>query len=578
MTFRPEAGLLLADKYRLLERIGRGGMGQVWTAVHAQLDRVVAIKFIDPGLVLQDNVRARFEREALTAARLQSQHIVRIYDHGIDGDTPYIVMELLEGEDLAERLNRQGRMPLATAVPLLVQAAKGVQYAHDKGVIHRDLKPRNLFMARDGDDEVVKILDFGVAKVDWSKAGDTKTGDLVGSPHYMSPEQVLGARKVDHRTDLWSLAVIFFRMITGKRPFQGEGVGEVIVAICTDQPLVASELEPRLPRAIDEFFARGLARDPSKRFQTARQLWEALLHTAGTSAGASALHIPLVPGVPSAAPPATGVRGLEDEERTVRTPVSGDHSWDDESAGPHAPHRQLPLPAAGLPAASAPPRSEAPARPDAPAPPAATTPLGSALTPAPPFAPAAAPAPAPALAAALAPIPSVAPVLPPAPATPAASAHDSLSGPAFGTLGSLLHSLPPQRPNNRRVLLVVIGASLVAVLGIVLVASLGGGEPAAGDAASSQAAGTTGVSTPRDSTATDTSPAPDTDATVSTAGASSRAASASAAAAGQSIGTKDKTEPTSRGKGAQTGGTATARPRATAAAHSGSASRDRLGY
>jgi eukaryotic-like serine/threonine-protein kinase len=542
VTFRPEAGGLLADKYRLVQPIGRGGMGQVWSAVHSQLDRLVAIKFIDPALMLQETVRARFEREALLAARLQSQHIVRIYDHGIDSDAPYLVMELLEGEDLAARLTRDGRLPLRVAVPMLVQAAKGVQYAHDKGVVHRDLKPRNLFLTRDGDDEVIKILDFGVAKADWSKAGDTRTGDLVGSPHYMSPEQVLGAHKVDHRTDLWSLAVIFFRMITGKRPFQGEGVGEVIVAICTDRALVATELEPALPPQLDEFFARGLARDPAGRFQTARHLWESLLSVTAKDLQAAPTPLAAVPGRVAVALSAGGQRPVDDQELTVRTPVSSDRSWDVESAVPLLAGRAAPLPAAGA----------APGR-------------GMAGAPAPP--PVVAPAPPPVVA--LAPPPVVAPAPPP---VVAPAPYDSLGGPSFGTLGSQLHSLRPPTAAKRRVLLVGLGAAGLVVLGVAIVAGVRNGN---GDRASSASSSAEPAATLADDSSRDT---PSTRASPEAVGAASGRASASAPAASQHAPTKEKAEPTARARATREAGTAAPRSGSTSAAASGSGSRDRLGY
>src|SRR6185503_490819 len=172
-------------------------------AHHLQLDTQVALKFIAP-LAEGGDTRPRFEREARAAAQLRSPHVVQILDHGVDGDQPYIAMELLEGEDLGERLRKENRISLQAAAIIFTQAAKALRRAHDAGIIHRDLKPSNVFLARFDEDEVVKLLDFGVAKdLGVSTGGFTQTGVIFGSPAYMSPEQARGARVLDHRSDLW---------------------------------------------------------------------------------------------------------------------------------------------------------------------------------------------------------------------------------------------------------------------------------------------------------------------------------------------------------------------------------------
>jgi serine/threonine-protein kinase len=273
-VIRHPKGTVIGDKYRLEGELARGGMGSVWVAEHLQLECRVAVKFIDPELGLSESARKRFEREAKLAAGLRSPHVVHIYDHGVDQDTPYIVMELLEGEDLGARLKREGRMPLPALAAIVDQLSKGLQVAHAAGIVHRDLKPSNVFLVASEDGDLVKLLDFGVAKVQSSAITDeaTKTGQILGSPHYMSPEQAKGAKTIDHRSDLWSLGVMVYRAITGRRPFAGETFGELIVAICTAPMAAPSSLVPDLPPGVDAFFERALARDPALRFQSAREM------------------------------------------------------------------------------------------------------------------------------------------------------------------------------------------------------------------------------------------------------------------------------------------------------------------
>jgi serine/threonine protein kinase len=265
-------GTILAGKYRLEHPLATGGMGSIWVGRHLQLDVRVALKFMD-GVT----GHARFEREARWAASLRNQHVVQVLDYGVEDGTPYLVMELLVGEDLGERLTRERRIPLAAAARILNQTARGLRTAHEARVVHRDLKPANIFLARVDDEEVVKILDFGIAK-EISLAPLTEgtgTGELMGSPHYMSPEQVRSARDLDARSDLWSLAVILFRALTGKLPFGGDAVGQVIAQILADPIPMASLIAPDLPPQLDVFFARGFARERALRFQSAREMAEA---------------------------------------------------------------------------------------------------------------------------------------------------------------------------------------------------------------------------------------------------------------------------------------------------------------
>ncbi len=271
----PVQGKIVGGKYRLEHQLAEGGMGSVWVARHIELDVDVAIKFIsnleDEGA---ETARARFKREAMAAARLKSPHVTQIHDYGVEEGAPYIAMELLDGEDLAQLLAREGRVALKRCVTVLEQVCRGLKLAHDAGIVHRDLKPSNIFLARVGEEEVVKILDFGIAKemgTHLVPSDRTRSGVVMGSPRYMSPEQTQGDR-LDARTDLWALAVIAFEAVTGVSPFDYEHIGQIINAVCSLPLPVATELVADLPPDMDRFFARGLARLPEQRFTSAREL------------------------------------------------------------------------------------------------------------------------------------------------------------------------------------------------------------------------------------------------------------------------------------------------------------------
>jgi eukaryotic-like serine/threonine-protein kinase len=296
-----EVGGVVASKYRLVRPLAQGGMGSVWVARHVQLDVDVAVKFMAPAYAESADARARFEREAKAAAQLKSPNVVQVHDYGIADGVPYLVMELLQGEDLGERLRRQRRLSLPAAAAMLTPACKALRRAHEAGIVHRDLKPGNIFLARQDDEEIVKVLDFGVAKVTdpGSGASSTKAGTLVGSPNYMSPEQVR-AKHVDHRSDLWSMGVVLFEAVTGQLPFPGDDVGDVLVEVCTAPIPVPSHIAPDLGPVVDRFFERALAREPAARFQSARELAEAFASLAGAQDGASRLSLPSAPLATSA--------------------------------------------------------------------------------------------------------------------------------------------------------------------------------------------------------------------------------------------------------------------------------------
>ncbi|MBW2527437.1 MAG: protein kinase [Deltaproteobacteria bacterium] len=295
---------MIASRYRLDERIAKGGMGTIWSGWDCQLDRTVAVKFMDPRFAQSNELRARFAREAKAVARLNSAHVIQVFDFGVDGELPFIVMELLEGEELKGLLKRVGRLGLSHASRLVNQAAAGLRAAHQAGIVHRDLKPANVFLAQTSDAaQVVKILDFGVAKARWDEAShSTQAGEALGSVHFMSPEQARGHAVVDHRSDLWALAGILFRCVTGQLAFDGRVTGEVVLKICADPLPVPSQVAPDLPPAVDAFFERAFSRSPDGRFQSAEEFAQAFADIAALEASS-----PSVPGFALASSPNLGV-------------------------------------------------------------------------------------------------------------------------------------------------------------------------------------------------------------------------------------------------------------------------------
>jgi serine/threonine-protein kinase len=268
--------------------------------------------------------------------------VVQVHDYGVEDGTPYLVMELLEGEDLGARLKRLGRLPLPDAAALALQVAQALRSAHEAGIIHRDLKPANIFLERHPGEEVVKVLDFGLAKAPKSRTlGDaTKTGTLLGTPHYMSPEQARGMKELDHRTDLWSLAVILFRVITGRLPFLGDEIAAVLVAICADPIPVPSQVAPDLGPEVDRFFERALAREPGQRFQSAQELAEAF---AAVAAGPGARRSSAASFAAAATPyPALGGAGPSAPSSGAATPPGAAMPYPTPSATPPTPHSGSP--------------------------------------------------------------------------------------------------------------------------------------------------------------------------------------------------------------------------------------------
>ncbi|WP_437594060.1 protein kinase domain-containing protein [Sorangium sp. So ce1000] len=271
----PAAGTAVADRFRLVRPLRQGGMGSVWLAQHIGLDIPCAIKFMNAQGVSKE-VRHRFEREAKVAAQIRSPHVVQILDHGVWQGTPYIAMEYLEGEDLDTRIQRVGRLDPYDTMAITAQVSRALTKAHASGLVHRDLKPANIFLVRDDDREIAKVLDFGIAKDSTPQVtSTTKTGSLLGTPAYMSPEQAQGTKSIDHRSDLWSLAVVVFECLTGKLPFNSEAFGDLLLKIMVKPLPVPSQLAP-VPPGFDAWWARAASREPEARFQSAKEFCDAL--------------------------------------------------------------------------------------------------------------------------------------------------------------------------------------------------------------------------------------------------------------------------------------------------------------
>jgi eukaryotic-like serine/threonine-protein kinase len=293
-----EAKATVAGKYELARLIGRGGMGSVWEGRHVSLGTRVAIKFIESAYAKSDEARSRFDREAHAAASIRSKHAIQIFDHGVtDEGQPYIVMELLEGESLAARLETAGRLSIADTARILRQIGRALTQAHEVGIVHRDLKPENIFLVRDpespDDGEIAKVLDFGIAKIRPGAvsaglgvtSSSTRTGTVIGTPHFMSPEQARGLRTVDHRTDIWALGAIAYRCVVGRLAFDGETIGDLLVRVCTDPLPIPSRSMPELAPSFDTWLGRALDRNIDTRFATVRELCDALDAIAHESGG-----------------------------------------------------------------------------------------------------------------------------------------------------------------------------------------------------------------------------------------------------------------------------------------------------
>lgn len=268
-----DTGRPLGGRYALERRIGGGGMGAIWRAVDLQLQRHVAVKLIaSEGVARTPEAHRHFEQEAQAVARLRHPHVVQVHDSGVDGGVPYIVMELLEGEDLETRLTQQGRLSPARVAALVTPVARALAAAHAAGLVHRDLKPANLFLAHVDGEEMVKVLDFGLARSLIPTGAPAQAEGLTGTLRYMSPEQLRADPDLDARADLWSLAVVLYRALTGQFPYGPESVGALLRGTFHPPAVPVAQLVPELGPGGDAFFQRALHPKPEQRFASAREL------------------------------------------------------------------------------------------------------------------------------------------------------------------------------------------------------------------------------------------------------------------------------------------------------------------
>jgi serine/threonine-protein kinase len=285
-----EAGTLVADRYRLDRMLGQGGMGVVWAATHAITRRTVAMKFVRGSTLQQrSELRGRLLREAHAAAAVRHPNVVEILDvFELDSDTPVIVMTLLQGETLGQRLAREQSLSLADTAGLLLPAISAIGTAHARGIVHRDLKPDNIYLSQGPDGTTVKVLDFGIAKLldpeDVHDSVATQTGSTLGTPSYMAPEQATGAKDVDHRADVWALGVIAYECLSGMRPIEGQSAGQVIMRLMTTGITPLARVTRGLPEDVTALVDRMLARETTRRLHDLREAQRVLAQYSAASA------------------------------------------------------------------------------------------------------------------------------------------------------------------------------------------------------------------------------------------------------------------------------------------------------
>ncbi len=317
-------GQVIAGKFRVERVLGVGGMGVVVAAHHLLLGRTVALKFLIKGASRSDEAAARFLREGRALALITSQNVARVLDVGsLPSGDPYLVLEYLDGADLGDVLEKRGALPITEAVGYLLQVCEAVAEAHANGIVHRDLKPSNLYLVRGTDGlPLIKVLDFGISKsveLTEEAAGQyqTHTGALVGSPLYMSPEQIRNAKGVDERTDIWSLGIILHELLCGSPPFRGASVSGTLAAVAADPPRPARKDRPEVPQALEAIIFKCLDKVPQQRYATVAELADALLPFAPASAAAGVERIHRVLGAANLG------KGVDAHAATVRDAQSG---------------------------------------------------------------------------------------------------------------------------------------------------------------------------------------------------------------------------------------------------------------
>jgi serine/threonine-protein kinase len=301
------AGDVIAGRFKVERVLGKGGMGVVVAAVHLELERLVALKFLLPEAASHPEFVLRFSREAKAAAKIRSEHSVKVIDVGaLPSGLPYMVMEYLDGEDLKQVVTRLGTLGVETATGYVLQACEALAEAHHLGIVHRDLKPANLFLSRASTGEpLIKVLDFGISKTAQSDVQLTQDATLMGSPNYISPEQLTSAKSVDPRSDIWSLGVILYELLSGVKPFQSGSMSEFVMTILQRPHKPVRDYRPEVPEELAAVIDRCLEKEPQRRFASVAELAQALAPFGPPGSEASVRNVMRSFGAsPSAGPPA----------------------------------------------------------------------------------------------------------------------------------------------------------------------------------------------------------------------------------------------------------------------------------
>jgi serine/threonine-protein kinase len=310
-----EIGEVLAGKYKVEDVLGVGGMGVVVAARHIQLEQKVALKFLRPEAMQSKEAVERFLREARNAVRLRSEHVAKVTDVGtLDSGAPYMVMEYLDGADLSRVVHATGSIAIEEAVYFVLQACEAIAEAHSLGIIHRDLKPQNLFVTRRVDGKpLVKVLDFGISKsIDAQGLSLTRTSSIMGSPLYMSPEQMRSSKNVDQRADIWALGVILYELLTGRVPFEAESVPELCLKVVQDEPTPPKGLRPEVPEGLSAVVLKCLEKNVTNRFSNVAELAASLEPYSAEIARGSSERIASTLNLPSR-PPMVSISGIHSQ-------------------------------------------------------------------------------------------------------------------------------------------------------------------------------------------------------------------------------------------------------------------------